>query len=193
MSDRLDGNDMVLTAEEQRALEIRKEKAKGRLKKRPEGVGGVTLTSLMDALTIMLCFLLKSVGAEPVSVTQSDDMKLPASNTELTPEETVPITVTGRAISVNKAHVVDVVNGQVDKSRKKGGETSLLISPLYDALSEETTHQKQIAKMSGSTFKGVATIIVHKDTPYRLLTEVMYTAGQAEFSNFKFAVIKKLE
>ncbi len=188
-----DAQDVVLSPEELRALEMRKAKAAGRLKKRLDPTGGITITSLMDAMTILLCFLLKSVGSEPISVTQSDDLMLPVSNTELTPEDTVPITLTGRAILVNKEHVVDVVDGQVDKSRKKGGETSLLISPLFDALQEETTHQKSIAKMAGAKFKGVATLIVHKDTPYRLLTEVMYTAGQAEFSNFKFAVIKKLD
>ncbi len=192
MSDTFD-QEIVLTPEEKRALELRKAKAEGRLKRRPEETGGITITSLMDAMTILLCFLLKSVGAEPISVTQSDDLTLPASNTELQPEDTVPITITARAILVNKEHVVDVVNGQVDKSRKKGGETSLLISPLFDALTEETTHQKSIAKMAGSKFKGVATLIANKDTPYRLLTEVMYTAGQAEFSNFKFAVVKTLE
>jgi len=38
-------------------------------------------------------------------------------------------------------------------------------------------------------FDGVCTIVMDKETPYRLLTEVMYTAGQAEFSNYKFAAI----
>ncbi len=186
-------NEVVLTEEEQRALAKKKEKAKQRLKKRLDEGGGITITSLMDAMTILLAFLLKSVGSEPISVTQSDDLTLPRSNTMLTPEDTVPITITAKGILVSKKHVVDVVDGKVDKSRKKGGETSLLITPLFDQLQEETAHQKQIAKMSGSKFKGVCTIIAHKDIPFRLLTEVMYTAGQAEFSNFKFAVVKKLE
>lgn len=46
--------------------------------------------------------------------------------------------------------------------------------------------------MAAAEFKGVATLVVHEHTPYRLLTELMYTAGQADFPNFKFAVIKKL-
>ena len=39
-------------------------------------------------------------------------------------------------------------------------------------------------------YKPVVTIIADQTTPYRLVTEVMYTAGQAELSKFKFAVIK---
>ena len=38
---------------------------------------------------------------------------------------------------------------------------------------------------------GMALIIAHKETNYRLLNEVLYTAGQAQFGQFKFAVIKR--
>jgi hypothetical protein len=47
-----------------------------------------------------------------------------------------------------------------------------------------------MARLRGSKFDGVLTIIAHNETMYRLLTEVLYTAGQAEFQKFKFAVIK---
>ena len=173
---------------EQRQKEERKEKRKGRWGGKP---GGLAITSLMDAMTIILCFLLKSVGAEPINIVQSDDLMIPRSTTELEPEDTVPITVSARGILVGDSAVVEVKDGQVDASRKKGGESGMMIIPLFDKLTEEMNHQKNIAKMAGHEFKGLATIVAHKDTPYRLLTEVMYTAGQAEFANFKFAVVKK--
>jgi len=34
------------------------------------------------------------------------------------------------------------------------------------------------------------TVIAHQETTYRLITEVLYTAGQAEFQKFKFTVLK---
>jgi hypothetical protein len=34
-------------------------------------------------------------------------------------------------------------------------------------------------------------IMVDKNTPYRLLSEVLYSAGQAEFNNYRMVVIKK--
>jgi len=40
-------------------------------------------------------------------------------------------------------------------------------------------------------FKGICTIVMDEKIPYRLLTEIMYTAGQAEFQKFKFAVVSK--
>jgi len=180
-----------MTDEERRAFEKKAERLRVRIaQRRKHKEAGLTITSLMDAMTIILCFLLKSVGAEPLNISQSDDLRLPASTTTLNPEDTVPITVTASAILVGPDHVVDVRNGRVDKSQKKGDETSFVISPLLDKLTEEVKHQKDIASMAGHEWTGVATIVAHKDTPYRLLTEVMYTAGQAEFQNFKFAVVK---
>ena len=45
--------------------------------------------------------------------------------------------------------------------------------------------------MGGTQFDGTAMILVDKNTPYRLLTEVLYSAGQAEFKNYHLVVIKR--
>ena len=179
-----------LSDEERKALKKKADRAKARRNRKVEHVPH-TITSLMDALTIILCFLLKSIGSEPLNVSQSDDLRLPKSTTQMNPEsDSIPLTMTALAILVGDKHVVDVKDGEVDKSRKKGGEVGFLITPLFDALTEEAQHQKNIAKISGAEFDGTVAVIADKDVPYRLLTEVMYTAGQAEFSKFKFAVVK---
>ena len=63
---------------------------------------------------------------------------------------------------------------------------------VAEALTEAADNEKKIAQYSQSkVFKGIAILIADKRIPFRLLSEVMYTAGQAEYGNFKFAVIKK--
>jgi len=188
-----DIDEQELSYEQQRALDKKVERSKVRAaERRKEQRQPHTITSLMDCLTIILCFLLKSVGAEPMNISQSDDLRLPKSNTRLNPEsDAIPVTITAKAILVGATHVVDVKSGMVDKSRKKGGESSFLITPLFDGLTEEANHQKQIAKLQGGEFGGLAAIVADMNVPYRLLLEVMYTAGQAEFGKFKFAVVKK--
>ena len=47
--------------------------------------------------------------------------------------------------------------------------------------------------MGGSEFDGTAMVMVDKSIPYRLLTEVLYSAGQAEFRNYHLVVIKKAQ
>lgn len=167
--------------------------ARGRKKKRDqEDPGALTITSLMDILTILLVFLLKSYSANPVNITMSDDLQLPGSSAQIEPEEAVPVAVTARQILVNDSPVAEVIDGKVDVSAKRDGEMGFFIEPLFEALNKEADKQKRIAKHNtAQEFKGLALVIAHQDTNYRLLNEVLYTAGQAQFSQFKFAVIKK--
>lgn len=165
-----------------------------RRRTKPKGLedpGGLTVTSLMDILTIILVFLLKSYSANPVNITQSDVLKLPVSSAHLTPEEAVPVAITQRNILVSDKPVAEVTDGKVDPSVKRGGANGYFINPLFDALNNEADKQKRIAKHnSAQQFKGLALIIADKKTPYRLLNEVLYTAGQAQFGQFKFAVVQ---
>jgi len=171
---------------EQRARQKRAEK---RAKKRMEEPGGLGMNSLMDIMVIILVFLLKNYGDEPIKVI-GEDLKAPDSATQLTPEDMTTITVSQKAILVNNSKAVDVRAGAVDKSQKKGGEASLLIQPLFEGLQEEIAKKKREMRLLGQTYEPTATIIADQGTPFRLVTEVMYTAGQAELNQFKFAVVK---
>ena len=127
---------------------------------------------------------------DPLRVDASDDLKLPASTTEINPDPSAAVTVTAKGIVVNDEMVVQIKDGQVDKAFKGGEENSMQIQPLFDALNAEAQRQKNVSQLTGGKFDGLLTIIAHGETPYRLITEVLYTAGQAEFQKFKFAVVK---
>lgn len=175
-----------LWIKEQRAREAKRRKKKHRGEEAP---GSVNMNSLMDIMVIILVFLLKQYGDEPIKVV-GEDLTAPKSTTELTPEDMTTITISQRAILVNNTKAVDVKTGAVDKSQKKGGEASLYIQPLFDELTEATKRKKREMKLLGKAYDPIATVIADQSTPYRLLTEVMYTAGQAELSKFKFAVVR---
>ncbi|MBU1899369.1 biopolymer transporter ExbD [Myxococcota bacterium] len=152
--------------------------------------GGITISSLMDAMFIILVFLLMNYAVDPLRIDMSEELKLPASTTDIDPEASAAVTVTANGIIVNDKLVVEVKEGVVDKADKQGEEASLKIQPLFEALNEEANRQKNISQLSGGKFNGVLTIIAHQETPYRLITEILYTAGQAEFQKFKFAVLQ---
>ncbi len=179
-----------LTPEEQSAYDKKVARLKERMAKRDmDETGGITITSLMDAMTIILVFLLKSVGEEPLNISQNDDLTLAISNTLINPEDAVPITIADNAILIGAEFVVEVTDGDVDKSQRRGDGP--VITPLLEKLTENVQHQKNVASLSGTEWEGIATLVVHRDVNYKLLTDIMYTAGQAEFQNFKFAVIKQ--
>lgn len=164
-------------------------RAKREKKKRPEEGGALNINSMMDIMVIILVFLLKQYGEDPLKV-QAEDLKVPSSFSQLRPEDTTTITISQKVILVDDKVAADVKNGAVDKSQKKGGEQSLMIQPLYETLTTAVKKKKREKELLSQKYDPIATIIADQTTPYRLVTEVMFTAGQAELSKFKFAVIK---
>lgn len=168
-----------------------KSQAKARKARRGlEDPGGVTITSLMDAMFIILVFLLMNYSIDPLRVDGSEDLKLPPSTTDINPAPSTALTVSAKGIVFNDKLIVPIKDGQIDKQYKAGEENSLQIQLLFDELHAEAQRQKNVSQLTGGKFDGVLTIIAHQETPYRLITEVLYTAGQAEFQKFKFATIK---
>ncbi|MFH1808433.1 MAG: biopolymer transporter ExbD [Pseudomonadota bacterium] len=167
------------------------QRRKGKSKRVSEYKAALNMNSLMDIVTIILVYLLKSFAGSPVSV-PDPNVKLPASTAQLIPEEAATITVTTQRIVVNDKSVAEINEGRIDPNDKRDGPQGFFITPLYDALVEAADNEKKIAQYNPArTFKGISIVICDKSIPFRLLSEVMYTAGQAEFGNFKFAVIKK--
>ncbi len=150
---------------------------------------GLSITSLMDMMTIILVFLLKSYSVEDIQVKPSADLKLPLSTAKKDPEVAVNVVISKRTISVDGVKVIDVDPGEltVADEYKRG----TMISPLYDTLQEKADDAKALAARNpNQPFKGRLLLQCDKDIPFSLLREVMYTAGQAQFGEFKFVVFK---
>lgn len=165
----------------------KKKKKKGRPGEMPTAL---IITTLMDILTVLLMFLLKTYATDPIQFPASSELQLPKSTTNISPSYTVTILVSKTAILVDNEPVLAVKDGKVDGSLKRGGDDAYFITPLSKALADGVEKIRRLAAVNPSIkFEGVVTIVMDGDAPYRLLTEVMYTAGQAEFSKFKFAVV----
>ncbi len=163
------------------------------LRRRPED-NPLRITSLMDALTIILIFLLKSYGSDPINISQKPgEMLLPKSVSTTNMANAVDIQVTASTILVRNKAVVNVKNGKVDANSKRDGPDGFFINPLFKKLKEEAKALKAAEKQGGRPFKGDAILAIHKGTPYRLLAEVLYTANQAEFKTYTFAIVKMRE
>jgi biopolymer transport protein ExbD len=173
-------------------LMFRKALARKKRKER-EAAGEIrelNITAMMDMMTIILVFLLKSYAASAISLTQSEDVKPPISSTRSVPKDTVAVTITPRDILVGDRVVVQLQNGQIPASMLQGR----LVRPLDQALRREVDKLKQIAARNPSApFSHELSIIGDKRIPYDLLLTVLYTAGQAELENYRFVVLQKGE
>ncbi|HEY1955322.1 MAG TPA: biopolymer transporter ExbD [Polyangiaceae bacterium] len=155
----------------------------------------LNITAMMDMMTIILVFLLKSMSTSSASLPQSNDLQIPRSvlSTESS-EEGVPIVISKSHIMVEDESVIDVPQDAthgVEAKYKRGGPNDLYITKLGQTVKawRDTDRQIRIATHkdpSGSE----AIIIADKDTPYRLLVEVLFTLGQNEYNKFHLMVLQ---
>lgn len=153
----------------------------------------LNITPMMDMMTILLVFLLKMFSVQAAAASMSEGLQLPSSTIEQQRPMAVNITVMQSAILVEGDGVTTVRAGAVDPSVKRDGANGYYITPLVDVLTKHANRLKKIAALGGSPFDGTAMVMVDKNTPYRLLTEVLYSAGQAEFKNYHLVVIKRAQ
>jgi biopolymer transport protein ExbD len=209
---------------------IKRHKQARKMRRGEEKPWAFSITSLMDALTILLIFLLVTLTSDPLNIKQDSHLLLAKSTAPVdATEHAIPVTVKKGFIAVDQKEVVridcrladgrtctndiierrtfcDMYPEQCDENEKKlletmkfevaktykenGDENSFLIVPLYNALEEKVKEQQQENKELGREYKGIVDIIVDRDMPFRLITEVVHSAGQAGLSTMRFAVIK---
>jgi len=173
----------------------------GMKKARRPGAGAeLNITSMMDMMTIILVFLLKSYSTQDISVAPSEDLELPVSTVKKNPEMAVNLIVSKKNIVVDGVPVLSLekVDDEDNPGQKKiqvpeDQRNGQLIDALLDELSKKADTAKNIGQQSGSdehAFKGRLLIQCDKKLPFEVLRQVMYTAGQAQFSEFKFIVYK---
>ena len=161
----------------------RREKRKTREFEKPK----LVINSLMDAFVIILCFLLKQFGSDPVQIRESDQLQLPSTTSERPLEDAIVIGISKNSIQVNDQKVLDLRNGFVDESQKRDGSGGMLIIPLHQALQEQMSRLNLIsARTNRPDTNKAALVVADKGTRYRLISEVLYTAGQAQFQDFRF-------
>ncbi len=158
----------------------------------------LNITAMLDIMTIILVFLLKSLGESSASVPQSDDLQLPVSDLTSEPSQNgVVVTVTKSQILVGDNKVVSlpsresVTQSGVGASNKRNGPNDFYVVPLGAALQSARKTDKLIRQKKGLDPNGSeAIIIADKTTPYRLIQEVVFTLGQSEFSKFHLMVMQ---
>ncbi len=153
----------------------------------------LNIMPMMDMMTILLVFLLKQFSVQASLASSVDGLALPSSSVEKQSAMSVNVTVTQNAILVEGDAVAPVRNGAVDPSVKRDGANGYYITPLVDVMTKHANRLKKLAALGSSPFDNTAMVMVDKNVPYRLLSEVLYSAGQAEFRNYRLVVIRKAQ
>lgn len=179
-----------------------------RRRRRIHGSSELQLTSLMDALVIIVVFLLKSYSVSTSSLTVAQGLSLPQSTSPDYPSDSPQIVITPESIVVEDQRIMDFVQTTADLEggkpayRFKGtdlDEGGKRIIPVYDALvkarekAELTRARSAVRGADGKPlpFDGALAIQADKAIEYDTVKRVMYTAGAAGYRVFRFIAMQR--
>ena len=156
----------------------------------PEVVKDLNITPMMDMMTIILVFLLKSFASSTSNLTFDANLQPPKSSTLLKPKLAVSVVATKKVILVEGDAIAPINAGKVDPTVKRDGENGYYITPLVEILEKHAKREKKVAELTGQKFEAQLMIVADQTTPYRLLTELIYSCGQAGYANYRLLVLK---
>lgn len=176
----------------------------GKKKRRVPEAEELNITSMMDMMTIILVFLLKSFSATEVTVTPSSNLKLPMSTAEVQPSVALNVVVAKDGLVVDNKRILNLeayddpsYPGQkmyrIPQSEKSGSDVKSLSAAFADAVSQFdkiTDLAQKAGRDDIGGFEGKVLFQIDQDIPFETVRDVMYNAGQAKFSEFEFVVIK---
>ncbi len=170
-----------------------------RASRRGQEEQSLSITSMMDIMTILLVFLLKSYSTDDISIAASDDLQIPVSSSIKPPKLAVNVVVSQVDIVVdgqwvlNLEEVPDDESGEMTVQVPEAEKRGQMISSFYESLSAKADTAKSLGERTQSgdfDFKGQVLLQCDKRLPFNVIREVMFTAGQAQFGEFRFVVIK---
>ncbi len=156
-----------------------REKRKLRLRKSLRGSSNVNLISMMDILTVLLLFLLKSHVAEGEVMVPAPGVKLPTSTAQQAPHASMIVAIDSGSICVDKQPVASVADAMRDDSPEISGLTARL--------------QALRAESGAAGADPLVTIQGDRNMEYRVLRKVMITLGSNGFANVSLAVLRNTQ
>jgi biopolymer transport protein ExbD len=145
--------------------------------------GSVNLISMMDILTVLLLFLLKSYVAGGEVMVPPPGITLPNSTAESIPQSSLVVAIDNDEILVGSERVITIADAV--------GADGLEIAPLSARLQQMREQQEEIAKLRGEETKLAATIQGDRNIEFRVLRKVMYTLNQNGYEDIALAVLQK--
>jgi biopolymer transport protein ExbD len=146
-------------------------------RKREREAVDVDITSLLDILTILLVFLLKSYNAS--------DLKMDlASKIEMAQSEVREITRYAPVVQVNRESKVFVNSKEIGRLPASGEMTKLTEVLKKERENIENENDTRNHKINAE----LVNLVFDKDMDYQIVQRVMHDSALAGYSQFKFIV-----
>ena len=144
--------------------------------------GELNMNSMMDMMTIILLFLLKSFSTDGALVAPSQDLTLPTSFQTEKPKKELNVAISQDAIIVNDIPILSLSSLHPEE---------MMIPALNLKLAEYAQQEKQLELDVGKEFTHQVIIQGDRTIPFDVLIKVMYTCSQSEFYKMRLLTVKK--
>ena len=139
---------------------------------------------MMDILTVLLLFLLKSFVVEGEVITPVPGVELPESSSETTPQAAVVIAIFEDNIMIDSEYIASISD--------EVAEGDLYIEALGKRLERALDLSLEIAERRGDdldAFEAKVAIQGDRAIEFEILQRVMYTCNVSGYENISLAVV----
>ncbi len=144
----------------------------------------LTLTSLVDVMTIIVIFLLMNFSANGEVLYMSKDIKLPDAYHGAELERAPVISVSAEAVTFDGRMLLET--GELAK-----GDV-LNVPELEEALRDERRRYETIHQSDPDhPFRGLVNVQADKRIPFKVIKRVMFACNQSGFANISFAALSR--
>ncbi|HEX3019763.1 MAG TPA: biopolymer transporter ExbD [Chitinispirillaceae bacterium] len=150
---------------------------KDRFEQKADSAFRPQLTSLVDVMTILLVFLIKSFSVEGNLITPSQDLVLPVSSSEKLPQLRTSIEITKNAV-ISEGHTIVTME---ELSRND----SMVIKPLFDWM--------KVVHSRNKNPKTVSSLLIQcdREIEFSVVKKVMFSCSKAGFIDFSVLVVQE--
>ncbi|MBN1970137.1 MAG: biopolymer transporter ExbD [Candidatus Delongbacteria bacterium] len=160
----------------------------------------MSLTSLMDIMTIILLFLLQTFSADGNLIKKDKDNKLTYSSTKEKAKNISSIILTPYEIKIKKSVDGDIIPEYTTKLNEEiKNDSNMVIDNLLNGLTALSEEKKMLIDelkrqsieegIIEEQVKWEILIEADKSTPYLLLTKVLGNCGKAGFTDLKLITL----
>jgi len=139
------------------------------------------MNSMMDMMTIILLFLLKSYSTSGALATQSESLKLPLSERTTKPKKELNVSVATDFIFLNEVPLM--TTNDIDPN-------VFMIPQLEYKLIEYANQEKQMEIETGKEFTHEVIIQGDKTINFETLFKVMYTCSKSDFYKMRLLTVQ---
>ena len=143
---------------------------------------------MMDMFTIVLIFLLFSFSDRVETIKLDKELELPRSSTKVDYDKNLKIVLTKSSLMLEDEVVAELNNGEIKGFDQKNLKTSVLYKRLREhfEMSKKTGEENPEEKPAN---QGII-FLCDKSHEFKVINQVMKTAGLAGYPNFQFAVLQ---